>query len=88
MSECSTRGEEAMEIHRDIKKLKQLIARAAYDLEHHTKGSGVKLTAARKFKEPRPEKQTFIHFTRPAIGKEFKKNAHLVYSYLENLTEE
>ena len=62
--------------------------RAAYDLEHHTKGSGVNLAAARKFKEPRPEKQTFINLTRPAIGKEFKKNAHLVYSYLEGLSEE
>lgn len=28
--------------------------RSAYDLTAHTKGSGVRLQASRKFKEPRP----------------------------------
>lgn len=44
--------------------------------------------AARKFKEPRPEKQTSIIFNRQVIGKQFKKNSQAINSYLENLSEE
>jgi len=62
--------------------------RSAFDLTHHSKGSGVKLLASRKFKEPRPEKQTTITFNRQIIGKQFKKNAQIVTQYLENLSEE
>ncbi len=43
--------------------------RSAYDLEKHTKGSGKKLLAARKFKEPIPELQTTVVLARPVIGK-------------------
>jgi glycyl-tRNA synthetase len=56
--------------------------RSAYDLTQHTHGSGTKLLAARKFKEPRPEKQTTIAIQRQVIGKEFKKNSQAVNAYL------
>lgn len=61
--------------------------RSAFDLNAHTKGSGVKLQASRKFKEPRPEKQTTITFQRQVIGKQFKKNAQIITNHLENLSE-
>jgi glycyl-tRNA synthetase len=61
--------------------------RSAFDLHAHTKGSGVKLQASRKFKEPRPEKQTTITFQRQVIGKQFKKNAQIITNHLENLSE-
>lgn len=61
--------------------------RSAYDLTQHTKGSGVKLLASRKFKEPRPEKQTTIVIQRKVIGKEFQKNSQAINAYLEKLVE-
>jgi glycyl-tRNA synthetase len=62
--------------------------RSAYDLTQHTLGSGTKLLAARKFKEPRPEKQTTIAIQRQVIGKEFKKNSQAINAFLEKLNEE
>ena len=43
--------------------------RSAFDLTQHTQGSGTKLLAARKFKEPKPEKQTQYTVQRQVIGK-------------------
>ena len=62
--------------------------RAAYDLTQHSKGSGVKLVASRKFKEPRPEKQTTITVNKQIVGKQFKKNSQAINNYLDNLNEE
>jgi glycyl-tRNA synthetase len=61
--------------------------RSAYDLTQHTIGSGTKLLAARKYKEPRPEKQTNIAVQRQVIGKEFKKNSQAINAFLEKLNE-
>ena len=58
--------------------------RSAYDLTHHTLGSGTKLIASRKFKEARPELQTSVIFDRKVIGKEFKKDSQAIISHLEN----
>ena len=62
--------------------------RSAYDLTHHTDGSGVKLLASRKFKEPRPEQQTTITIHRQVVGKEFKKQSTAINVYLQKLNEE
>lgn len=56
--------------------------RAAFDLSHHSEGSGVKLLASRKFKEPRPEKQTTITLHRQVIGKQFKKQSTAITTFL------
>ena len=57
-------------------------------MTHHSKASGVKLYASRKFKEARPEKQTTIVFNRQKIGKEFKKNGQKITNMLEKASEE
>lgn len=61
--------------------------RSAYDLTQHSKGSGTKLLASRKFKQPRPEQQTTINIQRQNIGKQFKKNSQVINSFLEKLNE-
>ena len=43
--------------------------RSAFDLTHHSLGSGTKLVASRRFKEARPELQTSVVFDRKVIGK-------------------
>lgn len=61
--------------------------RSAYDLTHHSIGSGQKLVAARKFKQPIPQKQTTINVEKKVVGKEFKKDSQLINNYLDNLEE-
>lgn len=56
--------------------------RSAYDLTQHTNGSKVKLYAARKFKEAKPEKQTTIEVNKQVVGKEFKKDSQKLNEYL------
>lgn len=43
--------------------------RSAYDLEHHSDGSGHKLVAARKFKEAVAVQQTTINVNKQVVGK-------------------
>lgn len=43
--------------------------RSAYDLTQHALGSKVKLLAARKFKEARPEQQTTVDVNKQVVGK-------------------
>lgn len=62
--------------------------RSAYDLEHHTEATGVKLLGARRFKEPRPTQQTTINLNKAVIGKAYKKDAQLLQAYIEKMKEE
>jgi glycyl-tRNA synthetase len=57
-------------------------------LTQHTKGSGVKLLAARKYKEARPEKHIIINVNKQVVGKEFKKLSQAINGYLDGLSTE
>ena len=56
--------------------------RAAFDLDHHSIGSGHKLVAARKFTKPIPQQQTTIVVNKQVVGKEFKKDSQSINTYL------
>ena len=43
--------------------------RSAYDLEHHSSGSGHKLVAARKFKEAIPTEVITFNVNKQVVGK-------------------
>lgn len=61
--------------------------RSAFDLEHHTAGSGTKLVASRKFKEARPTEMIFINVEKQVVGKEFKKDSQAINAFLDRTSD-
>lgn len=62
--------------------------RSAYDLEHHTAFTGIKLLAARKFKDAKPVDQTTITLNKGELAKIHKKDFQLLTKYIDALEEE
>lgn len=62
--------------------------RSCYDLNQHTKHSGVKLTAEKHLPQPKEISVVEIQPNKSAIGKQFKQNAKLITDYLEKLSVE
>lgn len=61
--------------------------RSAYDLEHHTEATGVKLLGARRFKEAKPTVQTNVNVNKQIIGKLYKKDSQVLLSHIDKMSE-
>jgi len=62
--------------------------RSAYDLKQHAKHTSVKLVAENKLAEPKIVDVAECQPDKGAIGKQFKKDAKLIYEHLEKLCPE
>jgi glycyl-tRNA synthetase len=59
--------------------------RSAYDLEHHSAASGVKLVAAKKIKQPRLMNRLEINLNKSVLGKLYKKDLPILISYIDSM---
>lgn len=62
--------------------------RSAYDLECHSKGTKKPIYASRPLETPRTEEQIKITLNKGELGKQFKKDAAVIFEYIENLPNE
>jgi glycyl-tRNA synthetase len=60
--------------------------RSCYDLNQHTKHSGVKLTAEKHLPAPKEISVVEIQVNKSAIGKQFKQQAKIITEYLDKLS--
>lgn len=62
--------------------------RSAYDLECHSKGIKKPIVASRPLDKPRVEDQIKVVLNKGELGKQFKKDASIIFEHVENLTNE
>jgi len=62
--------------------------RSAYDLERHSEGTNKPIVAARPLDHPRTEDQIKVILNKGELGKQFKKEASVIFDYVENLSNE
>lgn len=65
-----------------------LADRSAYDLNAHTKGSGVNLVASRVLEKPEKRKFVECKFNKAILGKKFKKDSKKIISTVEEMSNE
>lgn len=62
--------------------------RSAYDLECHSKGTKKAIVAARPLDKPRKEDHIKVELNKGELGKQFKKEASVIFEYIENISNE
>lgn len=62
--------------------------RSAYDLECHSKGINKPIVASRPLETPRTEDQYKITLNKGELGKQFKKEAAVIFDHVENMSNE